>query len=126
MRLDVAFADVVTPSLEERELPTILEHMSNPWIRTYPPETVIAEKLQAMVALGMINSRMKDFFNVWFMAQSMEFDFHWLREAVSNTFNRRKTAVPKETPTAWTGDFADHKQTLWAALLKKNQIEDAP
>lgn len=126
MRLDVGFADVVTPDPDELELPTILDHMSKPCIRTYPPETVIAEKFQAMVALGMINSRMKDFYDIWFIAQSMEFDFHLLREAIINTFDRRKTVIPKETPTAFTNKFADQKQVLWAVFLKKNQIEDAP
>jgi len=126
MRLDIGFADVVTPSPGELELPTILENMSKPCIRAYPPETVIAEKFQAMIVLGMINSRMKDFYDIWFMAQSMEFDFHLLREAVLNTLNRRKTDIPKETPTAFANEFADQKQVLWAVFLKKNQIEDAP
>jgi len=126
MRLDIGFADVVTPSPDELELPTILENMSKPCIRAYPPETVIAEKFQAMIVLGMINSRMKDFYDIWFMAQSMEFDFHLLREAVLNTLNRRKTDIPKETPTAFANEFADQRQVLWAVFLKKNQIEDAP
>ncbi len=126
MRLDVGFADIVTPDPDELELPTILESMSKPCIRAYPPETVIAEKFQAMVSLGMINSRMKDFYDIWFMAQSMEFDFHLLWEAVLNTFDRRKTVIPKETLTAFTNEFTDQKQVLWAVFLKKNQIEDAP
>ncbi|NMC54162.1 MAG: nucleotidyl transferase AbiEii/AbiGii toxin family protein [Chloroflexi bacterium] len=126
MRLDVGFADVVTPSPDEIELPTILDHMSKPCIRAYPPETVIAEKFQAMIALGMMNSRMKDFYDIWFMAQTMEFDFCLLRQAIMNTFDRRKTAIPREMPTALTIEFADQKQGLWSAFLKKNQIEDAP
>jgi hypothetical protein len=126
MRLDVGFADVVTPSPIELELPTILDDMSKPCIRGYPPETVIAEKFQAMIALGMINSRMKDFYDLWFMAQSMEFDFHLVREAIFNTFDRRKTTIPQETPTAFTNEFADQKQVLWVTFLKRNQIMDAP
>jgi len=126
MRLDVGFADIVTPNPDELELPTILDNMSKPCIRTYPPETVIAEKFQAMVALGMINSRVKDFYDIWFMAESMEFDFQLLREAVLNTFNRRKTTIPKETPTAFTDEFASEKQVQWAGFLRKNQIENAP
>jgi hypothetical protein len=126
MRLDVGFADVVTPDPNELELPTILDTMSKPCIRIYPPETVIAEKFHAMVALGMINSRMKDFYDIWFMAESMEFDFQLLREAVLNTFNRRKTAIPKETPTAFTDEFTSEKQVQWAGFLRKNQIDNAP
>lgn len=126
MRLDVGFADVVTPSSDELELPTLLDNMSKPCIRTYPPETVVAEKLHAMIVLGMINSRMKDFYDIWFMATSMEFDFALLRQAVWNTFNQRKTIFPKETPTAFTDTFADQKQVLWTGFLRKNQLEDAP
>ena len=126
MRLDVGFADIVTPNPDELELPTILDNMSKPCIRAYPPETVIAEKFQAMVALGTINSRMKDFYDIWFMAELMEFDYPLLREAVLNTFNQRKTAIPKETPTAFTGEFAIQKQVQWVGFLRKNQIEDAP
>lgn len=126
MRLDIGFADVITPSPKELELPTILENMGKPCIRSYPPETVIAEKFQAMISLGMINSRMKDFYDLWFMAQAMEFDFHLLREAILNTFNQRKTTIPQETPTAFTKEFADQKQVLWSSFLNKNRIEDAP
>lgn len=126
MRLDVGFADVVTPDPEALEFPTILDHLSKPCIRAYPPETVIAEKFQAMIALGMINSRMKDFYDLWFMAKSMEFDFHLLREAILNTFDRRITTIPKDTPTAFSIEFADQKQGVWSGFLKKNQIVDAP
>jgi hypothetical protein len=126
MRLDVGFADVVTPSPDELELPTIFDQMSKPCICAYPPETIIAEKFQAMIALGMINSRMKDFYDIWFMAQSMEFNLHLLRQAILNTFNQRKTTIPQETPTSFTNEFADQKQVLWAIFMKKSQIEDAP
>jgi len=126
MRLDVGFADVVTPDPETLEFPTILDDMSKPYIRTYPPETVIAEKFQALITLGIINSRMKDFYDLWFMAQTMEFDFHLLREAIFKTFNRRKTTVPEETPTAFSNEFADQKQVLWSSFLKKNQIKNTP
>lgn len=126
MRLDIGFADIVTPDPEAFEFPTILDHMSKPCIRAYPPETVIAEKFQAMIALGMINSRMKDFYDLWFMAQSMEFDFHLLREAILNTFGRRITTIPEDTPSAFSNEFADQKQGMWSGFLKKNQIVDAP
>jgi len=126
MRLDVGFADVVTPSPNELELPTIFENMGKPCLRIYPPETVIAEKFQAMVTLGIINSRVKDFYDIWFLAQSMELDFRTLNEAIINTFAQRRTDVPKDLPTALTSKFAEQKQVLWFAFLKKNQIEHAP
>lgn len=126
MRLDVGFADLVTPSPIEVELPTIFKNMNKPCLRAYPPETVIAEKLQSMIALGLINSRMKDFYDIWFMAQSMEFDFHLLKQAVFTTFNHRKTVVSTDLPSALTTEFAKQKQAMWSAFLSKNRIEDAP
>jgi hypothetical protein len=126
MRLDVGFADVITPAPDKLDFPSILDQMSKPCIRAYPPETVIAEKFQAMIALGMINSRMKDFYDLWFMAKSMEFDFRLLREAIFNTFDRRRTTIPQVTPKAFSNEFADQKQVLWVTFLKKNQIIDAP
>ena len=126
MRLDVGFADVVAPCPDELEFPTILDGMGKPCIRVYPTETGSAEKFQAMVSLGMINSRMKDFYDIWFMAQSMEFDFNLLRQAILNTFARRRTVIPKDTPTAFTDAFANQKQAVWSAFIRKNRIESAP
>ena len=117
---------LLPPLPDELEIPTILENMSNPCIRAYPPETVIAEKFHAMVALGMINSRMKDYYDLWYIAKSMEFDFNLLKEAISNTFKQRKTLIPIETPIALMPEFSEQKQTQWAVFLKKNQIGDIP
>ena len=126
MRLDVGFADVVTPHPNEIEFQTILEGSSKPCIRAYPPETVIAEKFQAMVDLGMANSRLKDFYDLWFMASTMEFDFGLLMEAITSTFNNRGTPLPESTSPALTEEFAVQKQIQWVSFLKKSQIVDAP
>ncbi len=126
MRLDVGFADIVTPVPVEQEISTVLENMKPPCLRIYPPETVIAEKFQTMVLLGMVNSRMKDFYDLWFMVQSMEFDFGSLKEAISNTFRQRNTPLPREIPIALTIEFAVQKQAQWEAFLKKNKLEETP
>jgi hypothetical protein len=126
MRLDVGFADIVTPSPNELEIPTMLVNMGKPCIRAYPPETVIAEKFQAMISLGMINSRIKDFYDLWYMAKSMEFDFNLLRGAVFNTFQQRNTPLPKELPTSLTPIFASQKQPLWISFIKKSKLSIAP
>jgi hypothetical protein len=126
MRLDIGFADIVTPSPKELEIPTILAGLNQPCVRAYPPETVIAEKFQAMVALGAINSRMKDFFDLWYMANSMEFDFGLLREAIKNTFAQRGTRITREIPVALTSSFAVRKQAQWVGFLRKIQTEAAP
>ncbi len=126
MRLDVGFADIVTPVPKELEISTVLKDMKKPCIRTYPPETVVAEKFQAMVALGPVNSRMKDFFDLWYMANSMEFGLGLLREAIKNTFKQRNTPLPEQIPIALTSEFAAQKQVQWAAFLRKSQIGNAP
>ncbi len=126
MRLDVGFADIVTPAPKEMEIPIILDGLNKPCIRAYPPETVVAEKFQAMVALGTVNSRMKDFFDLWYMANSMEFELGLIREAIENTFKQRNTPIPKQMPIALTKEYAVQKQVQWAAFLKKSQIADAP
>jgi hypothetical protein len=100
MRLDVGFADVVTPHPNEIEFQTILEGSRKPCIRAYPPETVIAEKFQAMVDLGMANSRLKDFYDLWFMASTMEFDFGLLGEAISSTLKKWGHAPSSVNPAS--------------------------
>jgi hypothetical protein len=126
MRLDVGFADVVTPQPKEQEIPTILDEQDKPCIRAYPPETVIAEKFQAMIALGAVNNRMKDFFDLWYMANSMEFDLSLLREAIEKTFRQRNTPLLEQIPIALTSEFAGQKQVQWVAFLRKSQIVNAP
>lgn len=94
-------------------------------MKVYPAETIISEKLHAMVKLGIANSRMKDFFDVYVLAHSRDFD-DLLAKAVARTFERRKTAIP-EKPFALTPEFyADRgKQAQWRAFLAKSGV-DAP
>ena len=73
VRIDIGFGDVVTPSVREIEYPSMLD-MPAPRLRAYPPETVIAEKFQALVFLGMSNSRIKDMFDLWTISETFSFD----------------------------------------------------
>jgi predicted nucleotidyltransferase component of viral defense system len=104
MQIDIGVGDVVTPPAREATLPTILDDFSAPRVKVYPPETIVAEKLHAMVKLGIANSRMKDFFDVYLLSSAYEFDRELLAKAVSRTFKRRKTAIP-EAPFALSDDF---------------------
>ena len=125
LQIDIGFGDVITPDAIESEYPTLLE-MPQPKIRIYPPETVVAEKLQAMVDLGMQNSRMKDFFDIYNISLQFNFDGDVLVKAIRNTFLRRKTEIPKKLPLALTEEFASdsQKQIQWNAFLRKNSLED--
>lgn len=129
LRIDVGFGDAVTlTGVGEIEFPTLLGFPA-PTIRTYRRETVIAEKFQAMVALSIGNSRMKDFYDVWYLAQNFEFDGEQLQAAIGATFERRRTSLPSESlpPFALTEEFAtdSDKQKQWQAFLRRTQIQPA-
>jgi hypothetical protein len=114
LQVDVGFGDVVTPAPERVEFPSLLDFPA-PRLKAYPREAMIAEKFQAMVTLGINNSRMKDFFDLSVLAETFHFDGETLRRAIEATFNRRKTVVPTIVPVALTAQFAEDaiKQKQW-------------
>ena len=93
MRLDVGFGDVVVPAPELLELPAMLLDFPPPRLRGYTRESVVAEKLEAMVSLGAINTRYKDYYDIWFLAERFDFDGRVLARAVAATFERRGTPL---------------------------------
>jgi predicted nucleotidyltransferase component of viral defense system len=113
--VDVGFGDAA--EAEEKELPVLLD-LPAPRIRAYRPETVIAEKFQAMVLLGRANSRMKDFYDIWLLTRSREVEPDRLTRAIRATFDRRRTTIPADRPDALTPAFAAdaQKQQQWAAF----------
>jgi predicted nucleotidyltransferase component of viral defense system len=120
VQIDVGFGDVVTPEATVLTLESMLA-LPSASIRAYPPETVVAEKLEAIVTLAMSNSRMKDYFDLWTLSQTMSFDLKILREAVAATFHRRRTALIEMPPPGLTEAFgADSaKRAQWAAFIRK-------
>lgn len=123
IQADIGFGDVVTPEPEGVEYPTLLGSPA-PLLRAYPRETVVAEKYQALVYLGMANSRMKDFYDLWVMAHRLDFNGATLSEAIYNTFARRKTALPEQTPSGLSPEFHDdyQKTRQWDAFLRKGMV----
>jgi predicted nucleotidyltransferase component of viral defense system len=123
IQADIGFGDVVTPEPERVEYPTLLGTPA-PLLRAYPRETVVAEKYQALVYLGMANSRMKDFYDLWVMAQQFAFVGLTLSEAINNTFARRKTTLPQQTPSGLSSEFGndDQKNRQWSAFLRKGRL----
>jgi hypothetical protein len=101
LQIDMGSGDSVWPAPRSIEYPTLLE-FPNPKILAYPREAVVAEKLEAMVVLGDRNSRIKDFFDVHYLAKTFEFDRLKLTEAIRRTFARRRTPIPSEAPIALT------------------------
>lgn len=127
IQVDIGFGDAVTPGVKEIAYPVLLDFPS-PRLYAYPRETVVAEKLQAMVLLGAANTRMKDFFDVWLLARGFTFGGATLARAIAATFRRRKTPVPADVPLALTSGFAGDRtrQQQWSAFLRRIGHEDGP
>lgn len=126
LQVDVGFGDAITPEASEVEFPPLLD-LPGPRVRAYPRETAVAEKLEAMVQLGMANSRMKDFYDVAVLARTFDFDGELLTRAIRATFERRKTPLPTTTPVALTAAFAEDptKKTQWSGFVRKAGMHDA-
>lgn len=125
VQIDIGFGDAVTTGPEEVQYPVMLPEFDAPKLRVYPRYTVVAEKLEAMATLGIANSRMKDFFDLWILSRHTDFDGDTLRGAIRATFDRRKTPLPADVPFGLTDYFARDtlKQTQWQAFLGKNKLE---
>lgn len=125
VQLDIGFGDAVVPGPDEVRYPVILDQMAAPHLRVYPRYTVVAEKLEALTSLGMLNSRMKDYFDLWILAKHAEFDGSVLTRAIRATFERRGTAIPHRLPIGLSDEFAHdaQKEKQWQAFLRKNALE---
>ena len=117
--VDIGFGDAIEPGLVDIDLPVLLAQPA-PRLRAYSYETVIAEKFQAMALLGFANTRLKDFYDIWVLSRTREFDSDRLASAIAATFARRQTPIPVEVPDALTPAFAadPRKQRQWAAFIK--------
>jgi hypothetical protein len=127
MQLDIGFGDVVVPAAVPTIYPTILD-LPAPHLLAYSKETAIAEKFEAMVKLGELNSRMKDFFDIWLLSRSFDFDGPTLCEAIEKTFKRRVTLLPDLEPVALTREFSRNpqKQAQWAGFIRRMKLRDLP
>jgi predicted nucleotidyltransferase component of viral defense system len=121
LQVDVGFGDVITPAAVTVDFPTLLDFPA-PKLRAYPRETVIAEKLEAMVKLGQANSRMKDFYDIAVLSQTFAFDGETLVRAIQATFHRRGTPLPLGLPLALTAVFIQDKTkiTQWGGFMRKS------
>lgn len=123
IQIDIGFGDAISPGPIESEYPTLL-NLPGPRLLTYPRETVVSEKLEAMVKLGIANTRMKDFHDLHSFSTTFEFDGKALVDAVRATFERRGTAWPDgSTPLAFTPEFYEDESKIkqWRAFCNKNR-----
>jgi hypothetical protein len=125
IQVDVGFGDVVTPAPLEVDYPTLLDNPA-PYLWAYPVETVVAEKFEALTKLGMANSRLKDFYDLWLVSQTFDFNHQALTEAVCRTFQRRGTALRDAPPAGLTDEFAAAWSTQWQAFLGRERMAAVP
>lgn len=125
VQVDIGIGDAVTPAPLWLEYPSLLEDLPRPRLWAYPRETVVAEKLHAMVLLGVRNSRMKDYFDVRALLREEEINAGQLASAIAATFSRRRTPLPDGMPAALSDGFASDatKQAQWRAFLGRNRIK---
>jgi hypothetical protein len=125
VRVDIGFGDAVTPAAAYASFPSLIG-LPAPRVRVYPRETVVAEKYEAIVRLGAINSRVKDFYDLWTLARNYTFAGPILADAIRATFTRRATPLPATTPLALTSAFAEDpaKRQLWRAFLTRSKLDD--
>ena len=128
IQADIGFGDAVTPGPIQLTYPTLLQDLEAPKLLTYPIYTVVAEKFEALAKLGIANSRMKDYFDLWILAVYADFDGETLRQAIIATFGRRQTKLTTLPPLGLTMTFAQdfQKQTQWQAFVRKNRLEAPP
>lgn len=124
LQVDIGFDDAIVPAPEEIQFPGMLA-FPTARLRAYPKETVVAEKLEALVKLGMANTRMKDFYDLSIMAREFEFAGPALCKAIDATFKRRQTQIPATVPLPLTEEFSKDPQKArqWRAFLKKSSLD---
>ena len=125
LQIDVAFGDIITPAVKNIEYPTLLD-LPAPRILAYPRETVVAEKLEAIVSLGVLNSRMKDYYDLWVISKQFSLNGEILAKAIRSTFTRRKTVLPNDVPSGLSDLFATDKNKIvqWKAFIKRSRVSD--
>ncbi|EGF93821.1 hypothetical protein ABI_00530 [Asticcacaulis biprosthecium C19] len=123
--LDIGFGDALADPTQFIDYPTLLGS-APPRVRAYPPATVVAEKFQAMVSLGVVNTRMKDYYDLWTIPKVMPIAADDLDAAIQATFNRRQTDIPTTRPPGLSEEFYNDagKQRQWAAYARSINLDD--
>jgi predicted nucleotidyltransferase component of viral defense system len=123
IQIDIGFSDEVASKAESVDYPNILPGLKHVRMKGYPKESVVAEKFHAMVHHAELNSRMKDYYDLWLISETFDFDAQSLQKAIETTFKKRDTELPVERPIALTVEFASVNQVRWSNFLKKMNLE---
>src|SRR5207253_7440613 len=122
MQIDIGFGDVIVPGPTEVEYPTLLDFPA-PVLRAYPKETVIAEKLEALTKLGLLNSRMKDYYDLALLSRMYSFEGENLIEAIIATFLHRGTSIEAEPVGITDAFYADPARAIqWRAFVRRSRF----
>jgi hypothetical protein len=121
--VDIGFSDALSSRAEPVEYPNILSGLKPVQLKSYPKEAVVAEKFHAMVRHAELNSRMKDYYDLWLLAETFAFEGRSLQEAIETTFRQRATELPSERPVSLSTEFADSNHGRWMNFLKKMNLE---
>ena len=126
--VDIGFGDWVYPPPERQEYPSLLPDLPAPRVFMYPPETVVAEKFEALIRFAEANSRIKDFYDLWITSRTFPFEMSILVEAVLGTMHRRETAIPVEMPVGLTEVFAlvANDRGYWTGFLRRTPPATQP
>ena len=121
VQIDIGFSDELTSKAESIEYPNILPDLKTVRMKGCPKESVVAEKFHATIRHGDLNSRMKDYYDLWLISETFEFDGMSLQKAIETTFKKRDTEIPNERPLS--ADFAHTSQTRWINFLNKMELD---
>ncbi len=125
IQVDVGFGDAITPGPIEIDYPALLDAPA-PHLRAYPIETVVAEKFHALATRGITNSRLKDYYDLWLIAETFELERAPLATAVRQTFARRQTPLPQEKPTGFSEAYVETWGDQWRTFLTRERMAAAP
>lgn len=123
VQIDIGFGDHVSPAPKRADFPCLLDDLPRASVLMYPPETVVAEKFEAIIRFGEANSRLKDFYDIWLATRTFTFNLAAMVEAVSGTLRRRETTVPTSMPVGLGDAFASfvEQKGQWTAFLRRTR-----
>jgi predicted nucleotidyltransferase component of viral defense system len=124
VQIDIGFSDELASKAETIEYPNILPNLKTVRMKGYPKEAVVAEKFHAMVRHAELNSRMKDYYDIWLIAETFEFKGLSVQKAIELTFKRRDTEIPGKRPLSLSAEFALASQSRWENFLNKMELEN--
>jgi predicted nucleotidyltransferase component of viral defense system len=124
IQVDIGFSDELASGALNMHYPVLLNEMKQPRLKGYPPESIISEKFHAMIRFADANSRWKDYYDIYLLAQTFEFDSHVLSHAIKTTFDSRSEEFINQIPYGLRDEFAIANQENWESFLSKSKLRN--